>query len=102
MTNWKVLCVLLLILYVIGSLVTIKNQNEYNNDLENIVEDLRGQLKMCAEPKYEQLGTKATGSFHGDYFSVWVKERTYAQVMETCNHEWMHYKYKTEWGHFTE
>jgi len=43
---------------------------------------------------------KATGIFFGDYFAVWTKNRTWAEVMETCNHEYLHYKFAYNWEHF--
>ena len=42
----------------------------------------------------------ATGIFFGDYFAVWAKNRTWAEVMETCNHEYLHYVYENNWEHF--
>lgn len=43
-----------------------------------------------------------TGLYVGNYFMVWVKDREYSEVMETCNHEYLHHKYRTDWEHFNK
>ena len=40
------------------------------------------------------------GLYKGNYFCVWTKDRDYSDVMQTCNHEWMHYQYRYNWEHF--
>ena len=34
------------------------------------------------------------------FFCVWAKDRVYSDVIETCNHEWLHLKYYYDWQHF--
>lgn len=58
------------------------------------------QVKMDANFEDRFINTKGiTGLNYGDYFCVWAKDRTYSQVIETCNHEWLHHRWGEE--HFT-
>lgn len=31
-----------------------------------------------------------TGLYFGDYIAVWTKDRSWEEIMRTCNHEWAH------------
>ena len=40
-----------------------------------------------------------TGLYYNNTFCVKIKGRSYSEVMETCNHEYLHYRYD---NHFEE
>lgn len=39
---------------------------------------------------YNATLTGVWGLAHGDYITVWTKDRTITQVLETCTHEYAH------------
>lgn len=54
-------------------------------------------VKMHYEEKFRKdVSETVVGVYYGDLFCVWVEGRNYAEVMETCNHEWLHHVWSKE------
>lgn len=61
--------------------ITINNKNKIIEKFDMYyTEKYKGEFK-------EQI---VTGLYLGDFISVWVKDRSYSAIMETCSHEWAH------------
>ena len=59
----------------------------------------------CNNKHLEVLNNKTDSSWivgisYGQYFCVWTEGRDYADIMKTCNHEYLHNEYWENWQHF--
>lgn len=72
--------------------------NNENNELKSKLSQFEMYYQTEFNRKFNDSTTKngITGVAHLDkgFFCVYVKDRTYSQVIETCNHEWLHFKYE--------
>ena len=61
------------------------------------------ELYCYDEYNFSELNKKdgVTGLYVGNFFMVWVKDRSHDSVMQTCEHEWLHYMYYYDWEHFS-
>lgn len=74
----------------------------YKLDQENMeLKRKLSQFEMYYEKEFNRKFNDSdgingiTGIAHLDkgFFCVYVKDRTYSEVIETCNHEWLHFKF---------
>jgi len=71
-------------IYLIADLIT-ENNNDSKCRMYNAI--------------WEANSQPASGLYYNETICFKVKDRTHAEVMETCSHEYLHYKYdKTHWN----
>ena len=101
--NLYILNLILLIVFIVYSFHVASQKDQeiekyklYTNALKEIIKNQQQSLEVYKTPKSVQNGNVAVnGVYNRNVMVVYLENRTWASVMETCNHEYLHHKLRT-------
>ena len=69
-----------------------------NTDLRNEVSSLKANISYkvnsyAALCQFSQNSSLVYGLYYNETMCIRIQNRTWAEMMETCSHEYLHYKY---------